>query len=371
VTIQDNTGSSAVIIDNDGPGTSYSGGGWGYSSGADPYNGSSRAESVDGATYTFQAPVSGYYTISLWWTWWPSRCSSVPVSIYRGNQFLSTVLVDQQEPGLAGQWNGIGAFAFTGNARVVIRAQNGCSASADAVRFQLQEGIDNYYVAIGDSITDGFGDNDPSDDISQDGRNSAGGFEPILNDFLTATTGKSHTIVNEGVGGATSSNGLASINTILDAHPESWRFLVQYGTNDANPWLPTPSGKGLSSGDAGYPGTFKDNMQQIVDAINAAGKEVCLAKLPIILGDSTFGTPYTDPDIGVRNTLIKEYNDVIDELKNNPLNNITITPPDFYSLFNEDVSGGKRYDFEYADNLHPNGEGYISVAGGWLEALTP
>jgi hypothetical protein len=57
----------------------------------------------------------------------------------------------------------------------------------------------NYYVAIGDSITFGEGDDDPSDDISQDGRNSGGGYEPILNDRLTDMTGGvPHTIVNEG-----------------------------------------------------------------------------------------------------------------------------------------------------------------------------
>jgi lysophospholipase L1-like esterase len=265
----------------------------------------------------------------------------------------------------------IGAFAFTGTARVEINAQSGCSANADAVRFQLQEGIDNYYVAVGNSITDGFGDDDPSDDISEDGRNSGGGFEPILNDLLTSATGQSHTIANEGVGGATSADGLASIPTVLNAHPDSWRFLVQYGTNDANPLFPIPSGRGLNPGDPGYPGTFKDNMQQITDAINAAGKEVCLAKPPITLGDSTFGTPYVDPDTGARNVLIKEYIDVIDELKNDPLNGIAVPTPDFYGLFNENVTGGKRYDFEYADNLHPNGEGYRSMADGWLQSLFP
>ena len=68
---------------------------------------------------------------------------------------------------------------------------------------------------------------------------------------------------------------------------------------------------------------------------------------------------------------VKEYNEVIDELKNDLLNNIMVTPPDFYSLFNEDVYGGKRYDFEYEDNLHPNGVGYHSMANKWLESLTP
>ena len=63
-----------VIIDNDDPGTSYSGAEWGYSSGVDPYDGSSRAESMAGATYTFQGSVSGYQGVSLWWTYWSSRC---------------------------------------------------------------------------------------------------------------------------------------------------------------------------------------------------------------------------------------------------------------------------------------------------------
>jgi hypothetical protein len=56
-------------------------------------------------------------------------------------------------------------------------------------------------------------------------------------------------------------------------------------------------------------------MQQIIDAINAAGKEVCIAKPPITLGNGPNTTPYTDPDAGVRSVLIKEYNEVIDELK--------------------------------------------------------
>ena len=130
------SGASAdIIVDNDAAGTSYSGGVWGYSSGASPYNGSSRAESRSGATYTFQAALTGDQTVSLWWTWWSSRCSSVPVDIYDGTQLLATVPVNQQQLNLAGQWNVLGTYAFSGTARVVIRAQNGCSANADAVKF--------------------------------------------------------------------------------------------------------------------------------------------------------------------------------------------------------------------------------------------
>ena len=94
---------------------------------------------------------------------------------------------------------------------------------------------------------------------------------------------------------------------MLDDHPDSQRFLVQWGTNDADVLLPVPSGLGLEPGDDGYPGSFKDNMQQIINAINAAGKVACLAKPPIILGDSSGSTPYTDPEQQPRNLLMKEY----------------------------------------------------------------
>jgi len=587
-----------VIIDNDGPGTSYSGGDWGYSSGVNYYGSKSRAESRTGATYTFQGSVSGNQEVSLWWTWWSSRCSNVPVDIYDGTTLLERVYVNQQQQSLAGQWNILGTYSFSDTARAVIRAQSGCSANADAVRFsstqtipavvidnrdssvsytgtwdvssasnayqadsfwsrdgstfswhftpsqsgfytasmwwttwpsrsddvpvniqynggtttihinqqqnggkwnslgqyyfevgttydvtifsqsyptstcadavkfelittdpivtitvpgnyylqtysnlnvsatsgnleagwgvkfildmgtadqrvmsdytapfqrtftgvsqsehtldayvidgsgntvsgpfthdrRVQIGIGQYYVAIGDSITKGYGDNDPSDDISLDGRNGGGGYTPILNNLLTGALGIPHTIFNEGVNGWESLDGVGAISDQLSRNPDSQHFLVQYGTNDSDPYFPIPSGKGLTSGSPGYPGTFKENMQIIINEINADGKEVCLSKLPITLGDTSDPPQYPDPDLGLRNVLIKEYNDVIDELKNDPLNDITITPPNLYDLFNEDVPGGKRYDFEYYDNLHPNGAGYNSMANEWLEKLAP
>jgi lysophospholipase L1-like esterase len=233
-------------------------------------------------------------------------------------------------------------------------------------------GIGDYCVAMGDSITDGEFDDDESDDISNDGRNSGGGYEPILNNLLTAALSYPHTIINEGVGGAVSFDGASSIHMLLEEHPDGQRFLVQYGTNDANPWLPVPSGLGLEPGGDGYPGTFKDNMQQIINAINVDGRETCLAKAPIALGDSYDSEPYPDPDIGPRSVLIREYNEVVDELVSDPLNQIEIIPPDFYSYFNyyDSVTGSYRYEIEYSDNFHPNGQGYRSMAEQWFEALT-
>jgi len=71
-------------------------------------------------------------------------------------------------------------------------------------------------ITMGDSITAGFGDDLPGDDVSEDGKNSGGGFQPILNDLLTAyEKGFPHDVVNEGVGGDTSADGLALIPTVL------------------------------------------------------------------------------------------------------------------------------------------------------------
>ena len=254
--------------------------------------------------------------------------------------------------------------------------ENGGEVPGTWTHYQVWNvGIGDYYVAMGDSITEGYGDDNVSDDISNDERNSGGGYEPILNNLLTAVLGYPHTIINEGVGGTVSFDGASSIQAILEKHPDAQRFLVQYGTNDARPWLPVPSGLGLEPGDDGYPGSFKDNMQQIINAVNADGRETCLAKAPIALGDCndpSVCVPYPDPDTGPRSILIKEYNEVVDELASDPSNQIDIIPPDFYAYFNyyDPTTGSYRYEIEYFDNLHPNGVGYRSMAEQWFESLT-
>ncbi|MCK4983912.1 MAG: SGNH/GDSL hydrolase family protein [Desulfobacterales bacterium] len=215
------------------------------------------------------------------------------------------------------------------------------------------------YVAIGNSITAGVGDDYDADNTSVDGRNTGGGFEPILNDLLTFAKGISHSVVNAGVPGSTSENGLASIHSILASHGDAYGFLIMYGTNDARPWHHIPPGPG--------PGSFQDNMQQIINAITAAGIKVWIAKPPIALGQSVNSAPYPYPDNGERSLNIKEYIHIIE----NALNGITLPCPDFYTYFNtiDPQTGRYRYLDQYADNLHPNGNGYRAMAQVWYNIL--
>jgi lysophospholipase L1-like esterase len=210
-----------------------------------------------------------------------------------------------------------------------------------------QVGIGDYYVAMGDSITVGVGDDIDSDNRSQDGRNAGLGYTPILNDRLTAAKGYPHSVMIEAVPGIRAAGGLERLPEVISRHPEAEFYLVQYGTNDSSS-LPVPSGRGLKPGDPGYPGSYKDTMQRIINAIVAAGQAPYLAKVPYTLKSAA------------RNNLIAEYNAVVDELV--AASGIPVMPPDFFSYF-------QAHQNEFSDDLHPNGIGYQSMAELWFNSL--
>jgi lysophospholipase L1-like esterase len=173
------------------------------------------------------------------------------------------------------------------------------------------------YVAVGDSITVGSGDDIPGDGT---------GFEPILGDLLGVM------IANAGVSGHTSADGAAAVDNTLAAYPSANYYLILYGTNDA--FIPAVAKS-----------TYKNNMQTIISAIIAAGKTPYLAKVP-----------YTT-DAGISNASILEYNAAIDELRVS--NGISVAAPDFYAWF-------QSHQSELADGIHPNGTGYQSMATLWV-----
>ena len=244
---------------------------------------------------------------------------------------------------------------------VLVDDQSVEQSGDDVSDFISDVGVGDYYVAFGDSITFGVGDDEPSDDTSIDGRNTGGGYTPILNDILTSNKNYPHTIENEGFPGITSIDALNIVTEVIARHPNANFYLLKLGMNDARPNSSTPSGLGLSSGDAGYSGSFKDNMQQMISAITATGAQVALARVNVALGDFFDSTPYPVPEDGARSINIAEYNLVIDELIGD--NSLAITPPDFFNYFLE------NFGTEYSDNIHPNGIGYDSMADLWAEEL--
>ena len=154
--------------------------------------------------------------------------------------------------------------------------------------------------------------------------------------------------------------------SVLTEHTDAKTFLVLYGANDTHIWSNLESGKGLNIGDAGYDGTYKDYLQQMIDLINSAGIRIAIAKIPVALGTSSDTGNYTEPiEDGYRNVQARDFNEAIDELVTDPSNNIIITPPDFYTYFLDN----NTYENEYFDNLHPDGAGYRSMADLWRNAL--
>ena len=124
-----------IIIDNRNATTSKRGT-WSVSRGAKPY-GADSFWSRDGATFTwyFTPPQSGNYKLSMWWTYWSSRSTSVPVDIEHSGA-TTRVYINQQQNG--GKWNIIGTYLFEAGKsyRVTITAHPYPSSTcADTVKF--------------------------------------------------------------------------------------------------------------------------------------------------------------------------------------------------------------------------------------------
>ena len=276
--------------------------------------------------------------------------------------------IDVHAPPFQGTYTGLSKAEHVIDAYLI--NSTGALVSGTGTHDQVKQiGIGDYYVTTGDSVSWGYGG---SDNTSNDGRDTGGGYEPLLNNQLTTFKNYPQHDANEAVPGTTSGEGLELLPSILKKHPNAQVFLVMFGMNDARPWLPVPSGQGLNPGDAGYAGSYKDHMQQVINQLKSAGKKIALAKTNVALADCAdniptdpgYCPPYANLNTGARNVLIRQYNTVIDELVANTANGITVTPPDFYSYFST------TYQTQYFDNIHPNGTGYQSMANLWFQALT-
>jgi lysophospholipase L1-like esterase len=207
--------------------------------------------------------------------------------------------------------------------------------------------LGEYYVAIGDSITNGEGDTLISDNILEDGMLiSYQGYAAPLTYTLNANLPYPNIVYNEGIGGDKSYHAAYErISSIMERHPGFKKALIMLGTNDSSGSLPTPSGLGCF-GDS-CAGTFKANMQRLTSALLNRQIVPIIARIPPVAALLTSS----------RNKLIQEYNQVIE----GELTGIQ-EGPDFHSFFAD------HYDL-FADFLHPNALGHKAMAHLWSNLI--
>jgi lysophospholipase L1-like esterase len=236
----------------------------------------------------------------------------------------------------------------------------------------------NYIIAAGDSNTSSGHDTVTEDNASLDGRDTSGGFPPILNDLMTSDNGYAHTVKNEGRSGDTSADGLQRMTNpdpgqnIFTLHPFAHIILIAYGTNDAFA-PPTPSGLDEKPP---TPGTLKANLYGMIEAAQARGTSPYIAKIP-----KAYDTFH------VLNKQIELFNLVIDQVINevnglepisenpdvydtDPDNDILVEPPDFYELADSNPFDPINGDNDvWDDGLHWDGFGLKCVADYWRDAM--
>ncbi len=204
------------------------------------------------------------------------------------------------------------------------------------------------FVAMGDSITQGLGDNFESDDSSVNGSNISRGFTPILTDYLNTCLNRPVTVINEGIGGTFSYDGAGRLTSTMERYPKALYWLIAFGTNDARAPISLPSGVLCMGDDCGD--TFKEYMRSMVVELKNAGKIPVLALVPF------------SPNMTVaEDLLVNEYNQVISDLIDEY--DLVVKAPDFYTYFKNNTN-------ELFDGLHPNGQGYIKMADMWIEVLS-
>jgi len=197
-----------------------------------------------------------------------------------------------------------------------------------------------YYVTVGDSITNGVGDKDPSNNDSFDGRIVAvqGYQAPLYNSLWTQT--QPVIVFNEGITGDRASDLDSSIASILDRHPKASQVLLMIGTNDSG-------GSGLD------PNAFENVVTSIATQIAVDGKQVWLAEI----------LPINDEDpTSTRNTLLKQYNTKIRGVASQSGSDSIFLGPDFFNAFANNPQ-------LYTDALHPNDAGYGVMADRWIPEL--
>ena len=139
-------------------------------------------------------------------------------------------------------------------------------------------------------------------------------------------------VINGGIGGDKSDDGLRHIDEWLAKNPDARFFCLAYGTNDA-------------AGDAADASRFKTNLQAMIDRVRAAGRVPILAMIPFASDG--------------HHAHIDRFNQAIDDLRRA---NALPRGPDLYTWF-------AAHPGELRDGLHPDDKGIASINRLWAEAV--
>ena len=149
-------------------------------------------------------------------------------------------------------------------------------------------------------------------------------------------------MINGGLGGEKSSDGLARLTEALMLNPDYHFFVLGYGTNDA-------------AGGQIPAATFGANLQAMITMVKAASHEPILPHIPYAGDGSHSGIP--------------AYNAVIDTLTRT--NNLQVGP-DFYGHFMQHATDEftcPPCTNRNTDNLHPNDVGLAAMNQLWADAV--
>lgn len=187
------------------------------------------------------------------------------------------------------------------------------------------------YIAFGDSITEGFGD-DP-DRPEQ-------GYPPRLEEMLVEQ-GRDAEVLNRGLGGETTTEGVTRIDDVLLEGGEV--LLLMEGTNDVSDQVSQE--------------TILFNLDQMAIKARRQGFEPVMATvIPRLPTANTDGTNVATGGLarGLRELAWDRERRLVD-----PFEIFFTTPEAFDTLY----TGG-------TDRLHPNAAGYDVIAAGFLDVLT-
>jgi lysophospholipase L1-like esterase len=221
------------------------------------------------------------------------------------------------------------SFDFTNQAWVRIVTDKADSSGevhfVQLEAYDISKGSQDTWVFVGDSIT-------------ADAMNLF-----VVPDFaaLIKKAKPSYTpmVIDEAIGGTSTTDGLATIDTYIGRFPDVTNFAVAYGTNDSVCDL---TGAGSTQ--------YIKNLKTIVDKLKAAGKRVIIPQIPW----NHWATCSQPTDLA-------PYNAAIDTLQ---AADAFVSGPDLYTFFS-------KHQSELTDGVHPGDAGVTDFNQLWSTAVLP